>query len=141
MATGRQPILLLPLSLGACTVAFDFDRDRVLERDDAICSDGVDNDADGLADCLDWECLDRPVCCAIPRVVLEDRFDFPGCAAASCDAPVAGCMDEQRWQPWGSPLPIVCEGALSPNKPEQCYDVGVLARDPVGLAPGLAVEV
>jgi hypothetical protein len=131
---------LLVAAVSGCSFVVEFDRARVDENSDEICGDGIDNDGDELADCLDWGCLAQPICCDIQTVVLRDLFEGPGCAA-SCDAPDPACaIDEGRWQAWGSPTPVVCDGGLNPNKIEQCYDVGVISRDGFAIGPGLEVR-
>ena len=59
------------LALTGCTALADFPEDRLAETTDALCGNGIDDDADGLTDCQDWTCLDREVCCTLPSVVLD----------------------------------------------------------------------
>lgn len=123
----------------ACTFVTDFDTSSLGEDSDALCSDEVDNDGNGLADCADFGCLAQPSCCVIPRVAIDDDFS-PPCADAICAEADPACVpDPAVWQSWGSPEPVLCQGRLSPNKLEQCYDVGVLGRTPVTFEPGLVV--
>jgi hypothetical protein len=132
--------LLTTTQLLACTLVADFDLARAVENSDALCSDGIDNDGNGLTDCQDWACLSRPVCCNMPVVVLQDDFEGPTCSAQSCVSPDRTCApDPALWTPWGAPLPVLCQGGLSPNKAQQCYAVGVLSTLAVLLHPGLAV--
>src|SRR5262249_42753166 len=106
-----------------------------------LCSDGIDNDGDGLADCQDWKCLDKKPCCTLPKLLHDEAFDAPACAAATCTAAQCPGLDAAVWQPWGVPEPTVCEGALRPYKARQCYEVGALLRMGVGMHPGLGVGV
>lgn len=123
--------VLAALALTGCTALADFPEDRLAETTDALCGNGIDDDADGLTDCQDWTCLDREVCCTLPSVVLDDAFSSEACGAAP---------DEVRWQAWGTPYPHLCDGALVIGKDELCYPVGVISRDSARLAPSLRVE-
>ncbi len=137
-------IRLAPLLLAGCTLATDFDRSRAVEQTEALCTDDIDNDEDGLTDCQDFKCLPLAPCCDIPEVVLADRFEA-ACAATACaDVPDEESLrcrpDDAVWQAWGAPLPLLCDEAFVPFKEEQCYDVGILGRTPFSLAPGLIVR-
>jgi hypothetical protein len=131
------------LALVSCQLALKFDRSKITESTDALCSDHIDNDGDGLVDCQDFKCLGQRVCCDVPTVVLADTFDRASCASQACDDtsdPPCRTFDP-RWQSWGSPQPILCEGTLSPDKIDQCYDVGLLDTDMIPLRAGLDVKV
>jgi hypothetical protein len=138
----RGPIVLVAVTAtwaSSCTLITQFDTSSLAEDDDALCSDGVDNDGNGLSDCDDFGCLDKPSCCVIPRVAIDDDF-APACADAACGDPDPACVpDGEIWQSWGSPRPLLCDGQLSPHKLEQCYDVGVLSQATLTLEPGLVV--
>jgi hypothetical protein len=133
--------LLGSVAGAACTLATDFDRSRVIEHDRATCTDAIDNDDNGLADCQDWGCLPVRECCTIPTVVLRDRFESATCADTPCDGPPPACdgLDPAVWQSWGTPEPVVCEGSLAPRKIEQCYDIGVASLATFALEPGLTI--
>jgi hypothetical protein len=136
----RALLIAVAVQCAACELIGNFDLRRVAESTDALCSDGVDNDGDGLTDCQDWKCLGFAVCCDMPVIVLEDDFNGAACAAQSCDAPDPSCQpDPSRWQSWGLPRPVECNGGLSPDKAEACYDVGVLSLQPLPLHPGLTI--
>jgi hypothetical protein len=139
-AGGRHlGLVALAASCAACTLVTDFDTSSLAEDSDALCADEVDNDGNGLADCADFGCLDKPSCCVIPRVAIDDDF-APACAEASCGEPDPACVpDPLVWQSWGAPAPVLCEGRLSPDKLEQCYDVGILSRDAFTFEPGLLI--
>ena len=142
--TSRAALAVAAAALaGGCTLVTHFDASRTVESNDRLCADGVDNDGDGLADCQDWDCLDKKPCCTLDALVFEDSFGALACAAAPCSSPDPSCraIDPSRWQSWGVPLPEVCEGALHPYKAEQCYDVGLLATTPLGMHPGVNVTV
>lgn len=135
----RAAILLLLVP--GCSLIASFDASRSSEASDALCSDGVDNDGDGLVDCQDWKCLSQPVCCNGPVIVLADDFAHRSCAQASCEAPDPSCtLDSTRWETWGEPVPTLCGGGLSPYKSELCYDVGALGNAQLPLHPGLTVS-
>ncbi len=73
---------------------------------EADCSDGIDDDVDGLPDCLDPDCVDLPLC----EETCDDGLDNDGdglfdCMDPSCDAAptcAAPCADAVV----GGPLPI-----------------------------------
>ncbi|MBI4508924.1 MAG: hypothetical protein HY698_04770 [Deltaproteobacteria bacterium] len=121
----------------------DFNIAATSESTEALCSDGNDNDEDGLADCQDWKCLNMKGCCDIPAILLEDDFEAEDCAKVSCDQATAECLERRasRWKWWGVPNPKVCDRALWPSKLEQCYPVGVLGQEQFQLRPGLRVEI
>src|SRR5262245_48981453 len=128
-------VLLAP----ACSLATDFDRAKTVEQTAVLCSDSIDNDADGLADCQDWKCAGQPACCTIPVIVLDDDFENDPCSALSCTSGASCPASPERWQAWGSPMPQVCDGAFVSGKQEQCYDIGLLSHESVPLRPGLVV--
>lgn len=137
----RLLVALVALVGCGCEAVTHFDLGRVSEASDTLCSDGVDNDGDGLTDCQDWKCLGQASCCNMPVVVLADDFAAPDCAQLSCDAPDATCQpDPGKWHSWGLPLPVECEGALVPHKSEACYDVGVVSVQSLKLHPGLSIS-
>jgi hypothetical protein len=135
--------LALCVALG-CQLVTDFTLEPIAERSPELCSDGRDNDFDGLVDCQDWNCLDQPVCCDIPEVILFDEFDADAsCDAAACDWSCVdpGCgPDPERWHGWPCPFARVCDGALRIDK-DRCFAAGVLSRAGAPLAPGLSVAV
>jgi hypothetical protein len=137
-----RALLLALLGAAGCNLVAGFDLSRVTENTDVLCSDGIDNDANGLTDCQDLKCLSQPSCCKFPTVVLADDFARPACAATSCDAPDPSCtVNPSIWQSWGKPTPLLCGGGLTPIKTEICYDVGALASPLLPLHPGLVVSV
>ena len=133
-------LALTPLLLASCTLVTTFDLSRAVESSDALCSDGIDNDGNGLTDCQDWGCLSTKVCCTRPVVVLSDDFSGSACSSQSCDAPAACAPDPSLWSSWGAPMPLLCGESLLPHKAEQCYAVGVIGQTPLPLHPGLAVR-
>jgi hypothetical protein len=142
-ATLAAAAAALAAAAGSCTL-IDFDLPRIAETDDALCSDGRDNDFDGLADCQDWNCLGALPCCDIPEVLLLDDFDGGGlacddavCADAGCAALACG-PDAELWHTWPCPYPRACDGALRIEK-SVCFAAGVLSQNAVALAPGLRV--
>jgi hypothetical protein len=129
--------LALSVAAAGCQALTDFDTASIEETSAALCSDEIDNDGNGLTDCHDFGCLEQAACCTIPRLALEEEF-APPCAAQSCDAPDPACLpDPELWDTWGVPQPVLCEGALAPIKPDQCYDIGALGRAIFELEPGL----
>ncbi len=137
--------LVLALLAGGCQLATDFTLTPVEETTDALCTDGEDNDFDGLTDCQDWNCRSRLPCCDIPEVILVDDFedgpascDDEECTGATCSVLQCG-PDAERWITWPCPYPKVCAGALHIDK-TNCFAGGALSQKTVDLAPGLRVE-
>lgn len=131
--------------LAACQLATDFTLVPAAESSDLLCSDGKDNDFNGLTDCQEWSCLGELSCCDIPEVLLVDDFEY---GPASCDGAceevtcvdLACGPDEEAWHTWPCPFPRVCDGALRLDK-DECFVPGVLSREPMSVTPGLLVEV
>lgn len=126
---------------GSCTL-IDFSLPVVEESTDELCSDGRDNDFDGLRDCQDWHCLDRAPCCDIPQVLIADDFedgaadcDDAACTAATCAELTCGPADD-TWHTWPCPFPRVCEGSLHIDK-DECFASGVLSKQTIALTTGL----
>lgn len=76
-----------PLSVGVVGALPD-------EHDASLCDNGIDEDADGSADCADDDCLDQPPCVE----VCDDRVDNNGNGAVDCDdrdwcARFPGCFE------------------------------------------------
>ncbi|MGZ4807682.1 MAG: hypothetical protein ACXV5U_15000, partial [Ilumatobacteraceae bacterium] len=133
---------LLTMLLAGCSLVSRFDVARTAESTDPLCSDGIDNDGDGLTDCQDFKCLPVPTCCNMPVIVLSDDFAHRSCSATACSTPDPGCtLDPAVWNSWGSPVPLLCNGGLSPNKVQLCSDVGVVSTSPLPMHPGLSVTV
>ncbi|HEX9103659.1 MAG TPA: hypothetical protein VF997_15720, partial [Polyangia bacterium] len=133
--------LVVPLlAASSCSLVTAFDLSRAVESSDALCSDGIDNDGNGLTDCQDWGCLGTRVCCTRPVVVLGDDFAGRSCASQSCVNPSDCAPDPALWSSWGAPSPLLCEDALMPRKTQQCYAVGVIGQTALTLHPGLAVK-
>jgi hypothetical protein len=137
---GTRLVRLLLLVSGAC--ACTTPPAVTEELGEALCQDGRDNDADGLADCQDWKCLGVKACCDMPAVVLEDDFALSECASQECGRNASECApNPDNWMSWGAPFPLLCEGGLSPHKEQQCFDVGVLSKTAFDLRPGLSITV
>jgi hypothetical protein len=137
-----RSLVAITLLLGGCSLVARFDVSRSVETNDSLCSDGIDNDGNGLVDCQDFTCLNQAVCCDQPVIVLADDFVKRACAAASCDMPDPTCqLDPSLWVPWGLPLPQLCGGGLSPDKPQQCYEVGVISQAALPLHSGLSATI
>jgi hypothetical protein len=136
---------ILPLAallLAGCSLVTHFDPSRSAENNDELCSDGIDNDGNGLTDCQDFSCLPIGVCCNMPVIVLADDFQHRACAPADCTAPDPSCtLDPNVWTLWGAPVPLLCGGGLSPYKSELCYDVGVLSQTLLPLHSGLSITL
>jgi hypothetical protein len=142
----RQLAGVLLLTVAGCEWLLDHSLRPVPENTDELCSDGRDNDFNGLTDCQDWGCLDQLVCCTLQDVVLFDTFDGPACSEAACEAQSCDVLqcgpDTGLWHTWPCPYPVVCDGALWPRKAlPSCYAAGVLSHRSVPIGPGMALTV
>src|SRR3569832_1152850 len=127
-----------------CSVITSFDRGAAVEDGVAFCSDGLDNDQNGLTDCQDWKCIAQPSCCDVPTVVLEDDLTSPSHSCASpCggDGDAACAFSAEMWDVWGTPLPRESLGGFVSCKQQDCYDVGILSKASVVLEAGVEVAV
>ncbi|MSP16457.1 MAG: hypothetical protein EXR73_07590 [Myxococcales bacterium] len=103
----------------------------------AACGDGVDNDGDGLTDCIDSDCTSAAVCGPTSETVCDDGLDDEGdgaidCADSECAlAPrcMAGC-------PAGSDVTLF----IGPT-PLAIPDPGMVASSVSAVAPGLVTGV
>ncbi|WP_437784375.1 hypothetical protein [Sorangium sp. So ce1097] len=71
------------------------------EDNDVACSNGHDDDGDGLADCSDPECQWQPFCAPLYEdndVACSNGYDDDGDGLADCNDP------ECQWQPFCAPL-------------------------------------
>ncbi|MCA8960904.1 MAG: hypothetical protein KDC38_10350, partial [Planctomycetes bacterium] len=90
---------LVITQLEDCTDGLDNDMDGLVDCDDPdctndpacpeICDDGVDNDADGAIDCADSECVADPICIEEGEIECGDGLDNDGDGLVDCDDP--GC--------------------------------------------------
>ena len=82
------------------------------EDDQATCADGLDNDGDTLADCLDPRCA---AFCIPPSEACGDGLENDGDTLADCDDP--GCWSDEACRPIpcaadeDCPSGMVCVGA------------------------------
>jgi hypothetical protein len=60
-------LALLPLVFAGCELAFPIDRSTEIEDTAERCTDGVDNDGNGLTDCEDPGCAGQPACGGLVR--------------------------------------------------------------------------
>ena len=115
------------------------------------CTDGADNDNNGLTDCADFSCRAIPECCTRPIPLLAEIFDTisGGCAPLDCSKASDKCckqgnscnmFDTKRWFVWGSPLPRVANGKLTPNQPCNCPASGLISVIDTPLTAGLQLE-
>ncbi len=144
----RTVLAAAAVLLAGCEVVTDFTLQPVAETTEQLCTDGKDNDFDGLTDCQDWNCSDQLPCCDIPVVQLVDDFDngpadcaTDGCDGARCDQPDLCAPDTSAWHTWPCPVTTECGGALHFNKTRvNCFESGVLSKVPVTVGPGLIIE-
>ena len=132
--------------LSACQLTVQFELVAIEETDADLCSDGRDNDFDGLTDCQDWSCVDQLPCCDIPEVVFIDDFESgpESCAASECTEAICSELtcgpDAMAWHTWPCPFPKQCDGGLRLEKTTN-FASGVLSEVEVALNPGLLVDV
>jgi hypothetical protein len=141
-AAGAWALLLASALVSACTAP------RIVEDSGAACSNGVDDDGDGLTDCADPACASSGACelsaAACSNGIDDDRdgrtdceqtscVDLGFCApvAADCDVPSnAGCvrgMSCQSVDPSGEQR--VCAKTGEVNEGRECTGS---ASDPAG---------
>lgn len=65
------------LSSDASVDASDGDMDGDTGVPEEICDNGLDDDGNGLSDCVDFACAGRAQCCDVGSVVLQETWD-PG---------------------------------------------------------------
>jgi hypothetical protein len=129
-------------AVSACSLVTNFDPAESRETSDELCSDGLDNDGDGLADCQDWRCNDRPACFDVLAPILSDAFTNGDCVTLPCEMAAPRCMASgMRWRSWGKPTPAICDGGLVARKAEQCGDSGIISNLRFSLEHGLRVVV
>jgi hypothetical protein len=146
-AVVTRAMLLAAAGLWAsCQLLTDFELDPVAEQGAELCSDGLDNDYNGLVDCQNFSCLTSAPCCDILDVLFEDDFRAGdrACAdcARACEDPAAACLPhDELWHAWPCPLPRVCEGGLRLDiETEVCHAIGALARHPLPIEAGLHLD-
>jgi hypothetical protein len=148
-AGGRASALALLAALAGCSAITKFDLNKSVEATAALCSDGIDNDEDGLTDCQDWKCLGQKSCCDVPTIVLDEAFQpgdscpCPTLASPSCAA-LAGAAcgpSPDNWTSWGSDSPRLCRDGLVSCKVVNCYDVGLFSNQEVTLEAGVKLRV
>jgi hypothetical protein len=61
-ASVGRPLRLMALAASCALVVSGCQQGVAEERSDAACTDGVDNDGDGLVDCADPDCRARSIC-------------------------------------------------------------------------------
>jgi hypothetical protein len=75
---------------------------------ESSCSDGVDNDGDGLIDCADADCYNDPAC-AGTEYICTDGIDNDGDF-------LTDCLDPDCWGKQGCPLPPeICDNGVDDN--------------------------
>ncbi len=98
MSTGTYTLDVTPSAPTmetSCTDGVDNDADGVVDCQDSdcsnnsacpeVCDDGLDNDYDGYADCRDSECADHPSCAEICDDDLDNDYDgYTDCQDSDC---------------------------------------------------------
>jgi len=78
------------------------------------CTDGLDNDGDGLADCLDLDCLSHPNCNGNNNNNNDGSNDSTNDNPWQFDVDTGNCTDDQKI-PCDSPVPTGCLAAEIDN--------------------------
>ncbi|MFH2009740.1 MAG: hypothetical protein ABI333_24310 [bacterium] len=81
-------LALLPTS---CSLLLDYDPDDLLENTAGRCSDGVDNDDNGLTDCAELDCAIFDFCHERSEEACRDRVDNDRDGLIDCADP--GCLE------------------------------------------------
>jgi hypothetical protein len=110
--------------------------------DAAECSDGEDNDLDGVMDCFAIGCRQNEGCCGAPAPLLDDPFDAGpaggwrvfGSPQVASGALVVGGVEHESGLVWGAALDshAVVEARATVNLPAGC-EAGCAAYAGVGL--------
>ncbi len=98
MATSlrRAHLAALGLTLGlgllllGCSLILAFDPEQLLENNADRCSDGVDNDDNGLTDCAEPDCAVFDFCAEVSEQACRDRMDNNRNGLIDCEDP--GCL-------------------------------------------------
>lgn len=100
---------------------------------DEICDNGIDDDGDGLSDCIDFACAGRAQCCDVGSTVLQETWDPADNLSATWAAiPSASASYPVREFVSGTPQITAFEG---PNTS------AILTRSCVPLALGLELAI
>ncbi|MBI2893077.1 MAG: hypothetical protein HYY06_05960 [Deltaproteobacteria bacterium] len=98
------------------------------EDSERACSDGWDNDENGLVDCWEPDCGSSQACCEEAATVLTDD-DFG-----------AG-LDAEKWKPFGSPAPEA-QGSIFRPSGDDSYESGIVSKgEPVHFEGELSLQV
>lgn len=90
MTPQRRALLLAIASLiCGCSMLTDFSADRFLERNEARCSDNIDNDDNGLIDCEDASCKRFDFCMENSATRCGDKKDNDADGLTDCED--SGC--------------------------------------------------
>jgi hypothetical protein len=109
----NRPVLIIQRNVGEqnCTDTLDNDSDGLADCADAdcyplctteICGDQVDNDNNGVADCQDTACVGNP-CCAPAVEICTNGIDDTGDGLVDCADPQCTCAPN-----CGGPQPENC---------------------------------
>ena len=77
-----------------------------------VCTDGVDNDSDGLVDCQDLDCLNHPRCGGSNNN--DGGNDSTNDNPWQFDVDTGNCTDDQKI-PCNTPVPSGCQGSEIDN--------------------------
>jgi hypothetical protein len=135
---------LLGACLVACSMVLQFDADRLREDNAERCSDGVDNDDNGLTDCAEPDCAIFDFCAELSAEACRDRVDNnrnglidcqdPGCLSyAQCtEQPDGQCTDGLDNNADGL---VDCQDFTCGKEPHCCNLVVSLQEAPLVSAP------
>ncbi len=152
MGTLHRPLFVAALGcvLGlvpvGCSIVLQFDAEQLLENTAQRCSDGKDNDENGLTDCAEPDCAIFEFCAELSEEACRDRVDNnrnglidcqdPGCLAyAQCtEQPDGQCTDGLDNNADGL---VDCQDFTCGAEPYCCSLVVSLQDAPLGSVPGL----
>jgi hypothetical protein len=135
----------LGLGLASCSLVLHFDPEQLLENNAERCSDGVDNDDNGLTDCAEPDCAIFDFCAETSEEACRDRVDNdrnglidcqdPGCLAyARCtEQPHGQCTDQLDNNADGL---VDCQDFTCAAEPQCCTLVALLLEAPLVQAAG-----
>ncbi len=134
----RPMALLLSLPLWACSLITDLAPDQMSERTQPTCSDGLDNDGNGLVDCQELPCAEFSFCQERSEVTCADGLDNDLDGAIDCQDP--GCCVTAQCQATkacGEQAAAACADGLDNNDNGRvdCNDFSCAAQAGCCTAP------
>jgi len=132
-------------ALVACSLVVHFDPDKLLENNAQRCSDGVDNDDNGLTDCAEPDCAIFDFCTEVSEEACRDRVDNDRNGLIDCQDPECLVYPQCTEQPDGQCADgldnnadglVDCQDFTCGAEPHCCTLVASLLEAPLVAAPG-----